>query len=93
MKPANKQLLDNYRHHHDTVKLDYLRHLSGEERENMQNIMADEFLPGYTTDLWCQSCVFEMVKQLYHRYDEWIARQPEPVKVSTGFPLNKKQKK
>lgn len=98
MKSENKTFLDANRHHSETAKLGYIRSLSGEERSGMQRVMAEEFLPGYTTDLWCQNCVFEMVSQLYHRYDEWIARQPAvvpdvPQKVAANFPSHKQHGK
>lgn len=76
MKEANKQFLDEQRHHHDTlVKAFYLRSLSAEVRGRMQQILAEEFQPGYVTDLWCPPCCCDMVKLLYRYYDEWLEKQ------------------
>lgn len=81
MKPENKQFLDDNRFHHETlVKAFYLRSLSAETRTRMQQIIAEEFQPGYSTDLWCGPCVSEMVLKLYRHYDEWLAKQ----KVNDG---------
>lgn len=100
MTPENKQFLDENRHHYDTlVKAFYLRGLSGETRQRMQDIMAQEFQPGYHTDLWCAPCVTEMVVRLYENYDRWLASQPkeepapiepEPVITKATFPAHKK---
>ncbi len=77
MSPEDIQFLNDNRHHHDTlIKAFYLRSLSGEIRSRMQQIIADEFQKGYSTDLWCPPCVCEMVKKLYRHYDEWIEKQP-----------------
>lgn len=73
MTPENIQFLNDNRHHHTTlVKAFYLRSLSAEVRTRMQQIIADEFQKGYSTDLWCGPCVTDMVLKLYKHYDEWI---------------------
>jgi hypothetical protein len=88
MTPETIQFLNDNRHHHTTlVKAFYLRSLSGEVRSRMQQIIADEFQPGYSTDLWCGPCISAMVLKLYKHYDEWLAQQP--VKVEANFPSNK----
>lgn len=90
MKPENKQFLDENRHHHETlIKAFYLRSLSGEVRSRMQQIIAEEFQPGYSTDLWCPTCISDMVRKLYRHYDEWLAQQP--VTVEANFPSNKQE--
>lgn len=99
MTPENKQFLDDNYHHWVTLRdAFYLRGLSGETRTRMQQIMAQEFQPGYHTDLWCGPCVTDMVKRLYENYDKWLAAQPkeppppEPVIVPANFPSHKKKK-
>jgi hypothetical protein len=89
MKPENKEFLDKHRHHYDTViKAGYVKHLNAHEREGMQRVMREEFQPGYTADLWCPPCLFDMVKQLYQRYDNWLAAQmieePQPIENTLG---------
>lgn len=76
MSPQNKKFLEDNYHHYLTVKDGYVKGLNAAEREGMQRVMAEEFAPGYSTDLWCGPCVFEMVKLLYTRYEQWKAQQP-----------------
>jgi hypothetical protein len=46
------------------------------ERENYQRIMREEwFGPGYSTDLWCPSCVYNMVKILQQKFEEWMREE------------------
>lgn len=90
MKPENRALLNQWRHHHETLtKAFYMRGLNAHEREGMQRIMREEFQPGYSTDLWCPPCVSDMVKKLYRHYDEWLAKQP--VTIHANFPSNKEE--
>jgi hypothetical protein len=82
------QFLNDNRHHYDTlIKAFYLRSLSAEVRTRMQEIIRQEWEPGYHTDLWCGPCVSAMVLKLYRHYDEWLAQQP--VTVQANFPSNK----
>jgi hypothetical protein len=88
MTPETIQFLNDNRHHHETlIKAFYMRSLSANVRERMQNIIRENWEPGYHTDLWCGPCVSDMVKKLYRLYDEWLAKQP--VKVQASFPSNK----
>lgn len=94
MKPENKAFLDANRHHHDTLtKALYMKGLNAAERDGMQRVMREEFIPGYHTDLWCPPCVSDMVKLLYQKYDAWLAAQPkeetktdEPIIIHATFP-------
>lgn len=85
MNPQNKKFLDDNERHYLTVKDGYVKGLNAAEREGMQRVMAEEFAPGYSTDLWCGPCVFEMVKLLYTRYEQWKSQQPKenPTPVET----------
>lgn len=76
MTPETIQFLNDNRIHHETLtKAFYLRSLSAEVRARMQQIIAEEFQPGYSTDLWCPPCVSDMVLKLYRHYDEWLEKQ------------------
>lgn len=80
MTPDHIQFLNDNRQHHDTlVKAGYLRGLSGETRQKMQDIIRANWEPGYHTDLWCPPCVTEMLKKLYRLYDEWIKENESKV--------------
>lgn len=73
MTSEDKQFLDDNRTHYDTlVNASYLRGLSGETRQRMQEIIGKYWQPGYHTDLWCPPCVCDMLKKLYRHYDEWL---------------------
>lgn len=103
MKPENLKFLEDTYHHWQTLRdAQYLKGLNGHEREGMQRVMAEEFRPGYTADLWCPSCVADMVRLLYTSYDQWKIDNPvkieepvnaEPVKVAANFPSHKKHKR
>lgn len=91
MKPANKQFLDDNRHHWETLtRAMYLKGLNGNEREGMQRVMSEEFQPGYATDLWCPPCVSDMVLLLYRQYDLWLSANP--IVVHASFPSDKSSK-
>jgi hypothetical protein len=88
MTDSDIQFLNDNRTHYDTlVNAGYMRGLSGETRQRMQNIIRAEWEPGYHTDLWCPPCISDMVKKLYRLYDEWLAK--EAVKVNASYPSNK----
>lgn len=78
MTPETIQFLNDNRTHYDTlVNAGYLRGLSGETRQRMQDIIRANWEPTYHTDLWCPPCVSEMLKKLYRLYDEWIKQNNE----------------
>lgn len=69
MKAENKQYLDEHLDQFRTLeRAQYLRGLMGSVRENFQRIISEEFVPGFTADLWCGSCVTDMVQRLYGVY-------------------------
>lgn len=73
MTPEDIQFLNDNRGHHDTlVNAGYLRGLSGETRQRMQEIIGKYWQPGYHTDLWCPPCVCDMLNKLYRHYDEYL---------------------
>lgn len=85
MTPENKKYLDDNIGYWITLRdAFYLRGLNGETRSNFQRIMSEEFVPGYTADLWCPQCCMDMVKNLYQHYERWQAAQP--VIVEANFP-------
>jgi glucose-6-phosphate isomerase len=52
------------------------------ERENYQRIMREEwFGPRYSTDLWCPSCVYNMVKILQQKFEEWMKEEENKKEV------------
>jgi hypothetical protein len=78
MKPENKKFLEDNRQHWITLRdAFYLRGLDGNTRSRMMQVMAEEFRPGYTADLWCPPCVSEMITTLYRHFEAWEAAQAE----------------
>lgn len=76
MKPENKAFLEANRHHWITLRdAFYVRHLDGNTRSEMQRIMGEEFRPGYTSDLWCPTCVADMVRAVYQEFEKWEHQQ------------------
>jgi hypothetical protein len=98
MTPSNITTLEKHYHHWITLRDgQYLRGLNIHEREDMLRVLREEFWPGYTYDEWCGSCVVDMVKEVYSRYDKWKGEQPAPTPtpdapllVHATFPLNEK---
>lgn len=84
MKPENKAFLEANRTHWITLRdAQYLRHLDGRTRSEMQRVMGEEFQTGYTADLWCPTCVADMVSMLYHRFEAWEKANPPAPEVLT----------
>lgn len=85
--------LEANREHHDTlVDANYMRGLPGATRDRMQQIIREYWQPQYHTDLWCGTCVADMVKLLYRLYDQTTAVQqddPRMIIIRAIFPSNK----
>lgn len=76
MKPENRQIFEENKIHWETLtKAGYLKHLSGPARSNLMRAMSEEFQPGYTADLWCPTCVSNMIIQVYRRYNEFVEQE------------------
>lgn len=75
MKQENKQFLDDNRRHYDTLMKAGFMSMDAHIKNQMQEVMRQEFDAGYHTTLWCSTCVVDMVKMLYRRYDEYLAKE------------------
>jgi hypothetical protein len=85
MKPENKQFLEDNRHHWITLRdAQFCRMLDAPTRERMMLVMAEEFRPGYTADLWCPPCLSDMVTQLYTEFEKWEVAEADRVQVLPG---------
>lgn len=88
MTPENKAFLEANRHYWVTLRdAHFMMGLSGNTRSEMQRIMGKEFRPGYVTDLWCPTCVSDMVTALYFEFEKWEAANREPVIVEPDPPV------
>ncbi|MGN6416104.1 MAG: hypothetical protein ACTHMC_01340 [Pseudobacter sp.] len=75
MNPANRQFLDDNRGHYITlVQAQYIQHLDGATRDRLLQVVQEEFDPGYNTSLWCGTCVADLLRYAYRRYDEWLTQ-------------------
>lgn len=73
MLPENEKFIQDNLHHFTVLeRAFYLRGLSANVREEMQRVIGVEFQPGYHADLWCPSCVTEMVTTLYRHYYAYL---------------------
>ncbi len=72
MKPENKQFLDDNRRHHDTLTQAGFMSMDGNIKQEMLNVYRQEFDERYHTSLWCSTCVSDMVRLVYRRYDEYL---------------------
>ena len=78
LTPDDIQFLNDNRDHYDTlVNAGYMRGLSGELRQRMQDTIRKYWEHSYHTDLWCPPCISKMVEKLYGHYDEWL-KQNQP---------------
>lgn len=76
MKPENREIFEENRKHYDTlVNAGYMVHLSGRDRSNIVKAMSEEFQPGYSADLWCPTCVANMMHQIYRRYLQFLEEE------------------
>lgn len=88
MRPENKKFLDDNRHHYDLlVKAQVVKHLDMATRTNLLKVIHEEFNPAYLGQLWCQSCVADMISFAYTQYDKvggaLEATSPQPEKKIT----------
>lgn len=90
MTDSNKAILDELRPFHTSLvgPAQTLRGLNQHQKNNLVNIARQEFFGDkYSPDLWCPSCVGDMIKQVYGAYDKWLSEQT--LIVETSFPSNK----
>jgi hypothetical protein len=64
-------------------------------RFELLRIMKEEFYPGYAYDDACGDCLFNMVRLLYKKFNEWLeANLTNPLQnVHANFPDHKKNRK
>lgn len=78
MKQQNIDFLEEKRSiHSGLVQAGIFSQLDYPTKERFVEIMNEEFQPGYTANLWCGSCLSDMIKLVYRKYDEWKEAQPK----------------
>jgi hypothetical protein len=76
MKAANKLFLENNRDAYNEILNAQTATKANRVKYEFARIMREEFIEGYVITFDCGSCLFDMVKLLYQRFDKWIAEQP-----------------
>lgn len=60
---------------------------------NFAHIMQEEFIPKYQPDLWCGTCIADMIRDLYQRYERWKLENPSKQtrkNIKASFPKDNK---
>lgn len=78
MQQSNIDKLEKYRHKLNLWVNDQTCHLGGAEKNEILQVIREEFNPDYTADMWCGSCVVSMMVFAFQQMDSWIAQQPKP---------------
>lgn len=92
MNQQDIDFLEANRHHHNMlVNAGQVRHLDGNTRSEMQRIISDTWIKGYSADLWCPQCCMEMLTLCYRLFDKWLSDQPkeEPSKKTKSHGTKK----
>jgi hypothetical protein len=90
---TNKEFIKANEHHYTILtKAGYVQHLDSATRTRMLAIIKEEINPTYTSDLWCQTCVAEMVNYLYKNYkhEETTTSDPSADKLQKSSRRTKK---
>jgi len=77
MQQHNIDTLEKHRHFHDTlIKAFYVKGLNYQEKEDMLRVYREEWAPNANPDLWCGECIADFIKDLYKRFDAYLASLP-----------------
>lgn len=72
LSTSHQHFLNHNRPHYDTLmQADFLTNIDYSVKNGLLDI-ARVFSPGYDSNLWCGSCVVELVKFVYSQYDQWL---------------------
>lgn len=89
MTDENKAFLEEYYPFYQKfMKTQELRGMGGYERQSMQRIANQEWNTGWSVDLWCNTCFVDFFKDVFKRYEQWMAEQP--ITVAANFPKHDK---
>lgn len=75
MNQSNIDKLEKYRPKLAMWINDQTCHLDGTAKQDILNIIREEFEPMYHVDMWCGPCVVKMLVFAFKRMDEWIERE------------------
>jgi Cys-tRNA synthase (O-phospho-L-seryl-tRNA:Cys-tRNA synthase) len=88
MKENNMVFLDSQRGHYITLtKAGFIQNLTNDIRQQLLDVIREEFNPGYLCCLHCQGDVAEMVRYAFTQYDlklEEYGKEQNTIKDTTG---------
>ena len=83
MKSSNREKLETYRPKLKEWLNDQTCHLDGIAKQEILNIIREEWNPGYQVDLWCGHCVVKMMEYAFREMDKvetiTVELAPEPI--------------
>lgn len=98
MNQANKEFLEKHRHVYLEIINAGTAKKANQVKDELLRVLREEFIKGYVYTEDCGTCIFDMTKLLYRRFDEWLATNPDPVEpinpvtepitVAASFPSN-----
>jgi hypothetical protein len=77
MTQANIKYLEDHRNVVDEIVNAQTATRANAIKGELLRIMKEEFLPGYVILDSCGSCLFDLVRQLYARFDKWKETQKQ----------------
>jgi hypothetical protein len=70
MKESNRVFLDNNRGHYITLtRAGFIQNLTNETRQQLLDLIREEFNPGYLCCLHCSADIAAMITYAYTQYD------------------------
>lgn len=72
MKQSNIEKLQKHRPKLLVWQNDKTCHLNGQEKQEILDVIREEFNHGYTVDLWCGHCVVKMMEYAFAELDKCI---------------------
>ena len=75
MQDINRQRLEKYRRQYNTWVNDrVLYDLDGAAKNEIIDVIRQEWNPGYVTDLWCGNCVVKMLELAFKSMDTEVVK-------------------
>lgn len=75
LTPEQRQFIEHNRPHYDTlIRAEFLTNMSNQVKDGLLEI-AHIFSPGMAVNLWCGTCVCDLIKYVYTQVDKlpkWV---------------------
>lgn len=84
MRQANRTRLEKYRSFYTCwVEIKSLSGIDAAGKNEIQDIIRQEWDPDYTCMMWCGNCVVNMIVFAFERMDAWVRDNTFMIKSST----------